>query len=134
MAKVTLYDGDGATMWYHPDKKIVHHEMHKFMYGEEFHKFLLVGTEAIKKNHARKWLSDDRNNSVLKKEDIEWGMVNWLPQTVQAGWKYWAIVQPAKVIAQMNMVQLAKDYATMGIVAKFFSDPNEAMQWLESQP
>lgn len=132
MAKITLYDNEFATMWYIPEKKIVHHQMHKFMFGEEFQKFLLTGTEAIKKNHATKWLSDDRNNSVLRKEDMEWGMVNWLPQSVQGGWKFWAVVQPEKVIAQMNMEQLAKDYAKMGIVAKFFSDPDAAMKWLES--
>jgi hypothetical protein len=30
------------------------------------------------------------------------------------------------------MEQFAKDYAKMGIVAKFFSDPDAAMKWLES--
>jgi hypothetical protein len=134
MAETVLYNSEYATMWYDPDKKIVHHQMHKFTFGDEFQKFLLIGTDAIKKYHARKWLSDDRNNSVLRKEDMEWGMVNWLPQTVKAGWKYWAIVQPEKIIAQMNMVQLAKEYAKLGIVANFFSDPAVAMKWLEAQP
>ena len=133
MTPETLYDSSFATLWYHPDRKIVHHLIHKFIFGEEFHKLLLTGTEAIKRNHARKWLSDDRSNAVLRKEDMEWGMANWLPQTVEAGWKYWAIVQPEKIIAQMNMEKLADDYAKVGIVAKFFSDPDEAMKWLESQ-
>jgi hypothetical protein len=133
MSPVSLFESDHATMWYHPDKKIVHHQIHKFIFGEEFQKLLLTGTDAIKKNRAQKWLSDDRSNSVLRKEDIEWGMVNWFPQTVQAGWKYWAIVQPEKMIAQINMEKLAQDYAKAGIVAKFFSDPDEAMRWLESQ-
>jgi hypothetical protein len=93
---------------------------------------LLAGTEAMRKNGAAKWLSDDRGNSVLSKEDADWGQVNWFPQTVQAGWKYWAIVQPAKVIAQMNMKALAEEYAKAGITARFFSDPDEAMRWLES--
>jgi hypothetical protein len=132
MPKEVIYDSPFATMWYHTDKKIVHHEIHKFIFGEEFHKFLLIGTEAIKKNRAKKWLSNDRSNSVLRKEDIDWGMVNWMPQTVQAGWKYWAIVQPEKAIAQMNMAQLVKVYADAGIVAKFFSDEDQAMKWLES--
>lgn len=133
MTPVTLYNSSFVTMWYHPEKKIVHHQIHKFVFGEEFQKFLLIGTEAIKKNRAQKWLSDDRGNSVLRKEDIEWGMVNWFPQTVQAGWKYWAIVQPEKVMAQMNMETLVEGYAQAGIVAKFFTDPDEAMRWLESQ-
>jgi hypothetical protein len=132
MADVILYNSDMATLWYHPDTKIVHHKIHKFLFGEEFQKLLLTGSKAMKDNHAQKWLSDDRTNSVVRKEDIDWGMVNWFPQTVEAGWKYWAIVQPEKVIAQMNMEQLAKHYATLGIEAKFFNEPDEAFKWLES--
>jgi hypothetical protein len=132
MSKITVYESENVTVWYHTDKKIVHHQIKKFVYGEEFHKFLLAGSEAIKKNHAQKWLSDDRSNTVVRQEDIDWGMVNWLPQTVQAGWKYWAIVQPEKMIAKMNMEALAKQYASVGIAAKFFSDPDAAMKWLES--
>jgi len=132
MAKEVLFDSPRATLWYHPDKKIVHHQIHKFIFGDELHQLLLAGTEAMRKNGAAKWLSDDRGNSVLSKEDADWGQVNWFPQTVQAGWKYWAIVQPAKVIAQMNMKALAEEYAKAGITARFFSDPDEAMRWLES--
>jgi len=133
MSPVTLYENSYATLWYHADKKVVHHQIHKFIFGEELQKLLLAGTDAIKKNHACKWLSDDRNSAVLKKEDIEWAMANWFPQAVQAGWKYWAIVQPEKMIGQMNMEKVAEEYAKAGIVARFFSDPDEAMKWLESQ-
>ncbi len=132
MAKITIYDTEFATMWYLPETKIVYHKIHKFLFGEEFHKFLLTGTDAILKNHATKWLSDDRLNSVLRKEDMDWGAANWFPQTIKGGWKYWAIVQPEKVIAQMNMEQLAKNYGSMGLTVKFFSDPDAAMKWLES--
>jgi hypothetical protein len=110
----------------------VHHQIRKFIYGEEFHKLLLAGTDAMKENHAQKWLSDDRSNTAMKKEDMDWGAANWFPQTVAAGWKYWAVVQPEKIIAQMDMVNLAKQYAAMGIVAMFFNDADVAMKWLES--
>jgi hypothetical protein len=133
MPKVTILDNAFATLWYHPEKKIVHHVIHKFIYGEEFKKLLLTGTETLKKNGAKKWLSNDKSNTVLRTEDTNWGQENWFPQTIQAGWKYWAIVQPAAAIAQMNMEKLVKLYSSMGITAKFFSDENEAMKWLESQ-
>jgi hypothetical protein len=132
MAPITLYDSDMAILWYNPEKKVVHHQIKKFIYGEEFKKLLLTGTDAMKKYQAKKWLSDDRTNSVMRPEDMEWGQTNWFPQTVQAGWKYWAIVQPAKAIAQMNMEELVKIYSQAGVVAKFFSDPEEAMKWLDT--
>jgi hypothetical protein len=68
----------------------------------------------------------------MKDEDLAWGMGTWFPQTAQAGWKYWAIVQPEKVIAQMNMETLVENFAKGGIVAKFFSDPDAAMKWLDT--
>ncbi len=133
MPSQTVFDTPFVTVWYHPDKHIVHHEIHKFVYGKEFREFLLAGTAAMKKNHAHKWLSDDRNNTVLSQEDVEWGQTNWFPQTIQAGWKFWAIVQPEKVLAKMGMERLVKLYAEAGVTAKFFTDPAEAMKWLEAQ-
>ncbi len=132
MPKITLYDTEFATMWFHTEKKIVHHKIHKYIYGEEFHKFLMCGTEAMKKYQAHKWLSDDRAVPVVSQEDMDWGRVNWFPQTVLFGWKYWAVVQPAKAIAQMNLESLTKEYSAAGVTAQFFTDPESAMKWLES--
>jgi hypothetical protein len=132
MAKEILYDTEVATMWYHPDKKIIHHEIHKFIYGEEFQNLLLTGTAAMKKYKAEKWLSDDRTNTVVRKADMAWGDENWVPQTIEAGWKYWAIVNPAQVIARTNMKQLARAYAALGVSVKMFTDPDEAIEWLDS--
>jgi hypothetical protein len=134
MTAILVEDTDYATLWYHPEKKIVHHEYKKFMSGDIFHAFLLKGTQTLIENGANKWLSDDRMNPVLKKEDMEWGQTNWFPQTLQAGWKYWAIVQPESIYAKLNMHQLVKDYAKAGVTTKFFTNPEDAMQWLESQP
>jgi hypothetical protein len=133
MPRQTVFDNDYATMWYYPETKIVAHKVKKFIYGEAFQKFLLTGTDLIQKNHARKWLSDDRDSPVLRQEDMDWGQVNWFPQTVKAGWKWWAIVKPEKAIGQMNMESLVGIYGNLGITAKFFTDFDEAMKWLEAQ-
>lgn len=133
MSKTVVEENEFATMWYHPEEKIIHHEYKKFMSGDVFHNFLLKGTETMKKNGASKWLSDDRENSVLTTEDIKWGETNWFPQTLQAGWKYWAIVQPTAAIAKMNTDKIVKQYGEAGIVAKYFTDPDEAFKWLASQ-
>ena len=132
MAKEVVYKSDFATVWYDPDKKMIHHQVHKFVFGEEYKRFLLAGLEALKKYHLKKWLSDDRNNGVMSDEDMGWGMESWLPQTLQAGWKYWAVVQPEKAIAQMNMEALVETISKRGIVAKFFTDPDAATKWLDT--
>ena len=87
MAKITVYDSPVVTVWVHPEKKIVHSQIHKFVSGKEFQAFLMAGLDALVKHKATKWLSDDRSNSVLRKEDVDWGNQNWFPQCVRNGWK-----------------------------------------------
>ena len=134
MTAVVIEDNDYVILWYYPEKKIIHHKFKKFIHGDVFHEFLLKGTAIMKENGVKKWLSDDRLNPVLRQDDIVWGDTNWFPQTVNAGWKYWAIVQPKSMIASLNMQKLAKGYEESGIIAKFFSTPEDAMEWLEQFP
>ena len=127
MPMMTIIDNPHATLWYHPETKIVHHRIHKFISGEPFRALLNTGANLIKKNQARKWLSDDRDNYVLAKEDLDWSRENWAPACARAGWKYWAIVQPEKVLAQVAMERLVKEYGKLGVTARFFNDPSDAM-------
>ena len=133
MPAVTILDTPFATLWYHPEKRIVHHQIHQFISGSVFRELLLAGTEVLVKNQAQKWLSDDRANAVLRPEDVEWSHEHWFPQTARAGWKYWAIVQPVKTVGQVTMKSLASTYGQYGITSKSFTDLADAMWWLESQ-
>lgn len=130
---IIIIDNEYVTMWYHTDKQILHHHFHKFIYGKPFRDTLSTGTEAIRKYGARKWLSDDRLNGAITKDDQEWGSKYWFPQTKMAGWRYWAIVQPANIIGELNIKRIAQQYTEQGVVTKYFSDPSEAMTWLESK-
>ncbi len=132
MSKTTVLDNDYVTMWFHPEKKIVHHQFHKFIYGEPLRDTLMAGTRLLEKHQAQKWLSDDRNNAVLPEEDRNWGNANWFPQTIKAGWKYWALILPEKVVGQMSMKQLVDDYSKRGLSVRIFSNPDEGLKWLES--
>ncbi|MBN1471547.1 MAG: hypothetical protein JW925_07190 [Syntrophaceae bacterium] len=133
MQKITVHENEHITLWYYPETKIIHHQFHKYIYGDEFRKGLNAGVEAMKKYGAIKWLSDDRNNMALPLDDVEWAKTDWFPRTLKAGWKYWALVQPAKAIGQLNMKQFTETYSKLGITVNVFSNPDEAMKWLESQ-
>ncbi len=132
MSAVTVLENEYATLWYHPEAKVVHHQFHKYMFGEAFRSVLTTGVEVMKKNGAHKWLSDDRNNSALSPEDTDWGLTVWTPQVMAAGWKYWAVVLPEKAVGQMNMKRFIEDYSTRGVKVQVFSDPDKALKWLES--
>ena len=119
-----------ATLVYHPDTKVVHHTFHKAIGAEKFREVLNLGVVAMTKYGASKWLSDDRNNSVLSPEDTEWSMSNWFPRAIQAGWKYWALVVPQDILAQMNLKEFVDSYFDQGLRIMVFSNSDEAMKWL----
>jgi hypothetical protein len=133
MPTQTIIQNTFFTLWYHPEKKIVHHQLHKFIAGAPFRELLMSGTDLIKKNGATKWLSDDRSNSALRQDDLEWSEIDWAPTTAKAGWKFWAIVQPDKILGQMAMQRLTEKYSKLGVTARVFGDPVSAMSWLEKQ-
>jgi hypothetical protein len=132
MPRQTIIDTDYATLWYYPESKIVRHKWKKFIYGQEFRNVLNKGVDIFKQQGAQKWLSDDRENSALPKEDFEWGVNDWFPRVFGAGWKYWALVMPDKVAGQMNMERGVKTYIDRGLIVQVFEDPDEALKWLES--
>lgn len=129
----TIIDNEFVTMWVYPDKGIVRHQFHKFMHGETFRQALMKGADAFEKYRCSKWLSDDRGNSALLPEDVEWGQIHWEPRIMKVGWKHWALILPEKVVGQMNMNRLIKRYSDLGVNVKIFSDPTEALNWLEQQ-
>ena len=133
MNREVVFDNEYMTMWYYRDKKIVHHEIHKFTQGKALRDGLSEGAAILEKNGAQKWLSDDRQNTVIGKEDTEWTATVWRPRVIKAGWKYWALVLPEKVVGQMVMKRIIKEYADTGVTVEIFSDPDKAMKWLEAQ-
>jgi hypothetical protein len=129
---VIILDNEFVTVWYHPDTRIVHHQFHKFVYGKVFREALSAGADAMRRYGAQKWLSDDRENSALAQKDLKWADGDWFPRVQAAGWKHWAIVLPGNVLGQMNMEATVKRIASRGVTTRMFSDPLQAMAWLES--
>ena len=133
MQPLTIIESPYATLWYHPGPGIVHHQIHKFISGQVFRDLLLAGLDVLQKHRAQKWLSDDRANAVLRPEDVDWSHQYWFPHTVKAGWKYWAIVQPAKMVGHAVVKELSTKYAKQGVTSQWFNDPHAAMGWLLKQ-
>jgi hypothetical protein len=129
----TIVDNERVALRYYPRSRIVHHELRGFVHGQDFRGLLEKGLELFVKHRAIKWLSDDRANGPVKPEDSEWALTSWAPRVMAAGWKFWAVVMPEKVLGQMNMRRKIDSYGRRGITAKAFADPEEAMIWLEDQ-
>ena len=133
MQREMVMTGDAMSMWFYPSQGIVHHEFHTYMFGEPLRTGLMQGADLLRDRGASKWLSDDRKNSALHPDDVEWAKTVWFPTALQNGWKHWAVVWPQKVVGQMNMKDFMDTYRALGINAEAFADPTEAMLWLRRQ-
>ncbi len=133
MSTITIVDNEYAISWCYPKEKIIHHQFRKFTYGDEFRSILIQNAEAYEAHHCDKWLSDDRKLGILHPDDKAWGDKNWITRMMKAGWKYWALLLPVNITGQMSMKRLAEEFSQLGVVVKFFTDPDEARQWLEEQ-
>ena len=131
LSRIVLQNGF-ATLVYHATFKIVHHTLHKPVSGAPFREVLTRGVELFERYGANKWLSDDRGNGALHPDDGKWTMEVWSARTVAAGWKYWAIVMPTKMVAQLSMSSFIKNYSQAGITVQVFLNTDEALQWLQS--
>jgi hypothetical protein len=131
MSKMTIVDTPHFTLYFHPEFKIVHLEVHKSFSGDPYREALTEGLTLLKNNKAIKWLSDGRKAGVLSKEVAEWGLKIWAPQIIKAGWKYWALALPELVMGELNMKFFVDQYAHKGITVKLFSDPDEGLKWLK---
>jgi len=94
----------------------------------------MTGLKLLQEHGTQKWLSDDRNNSILSAEDRAWAQDYWEPFAIKAGWKYWAVLPPIKARGNVNMQRLIEQLNIARHVAiELFSDPDEAWQWLAQQ-
>lgn len=130
MRRQTVIETPFASLWYYPAERIVHHQIHKFIYGAAFRDLLLKGAEVLKANGATKWVSDDRNNGALRGEDKEWADTFWQPLVIRSGWKTWAIVLPETVVGQMNIRRIIQGEGLRSLEVQVFASPEEALAWI----
>lgn len=129
----TIHDNELISVYYYPDKKIVHHEFHKRASGQPLQDAFTDSAKMMEKTRCGKYLSDDRKNSVYAEEDRKWSATHFGPRLRKAGMNYWAVLLPEKAIGQLNMKEVIKRYAEEGVTVEIFDDPVKAMEWLESQ-
>lgn len=133
MDRVTVHQSAEISVWYYPAVGLIHHEMHRFCFGEALNTALTKGTDAMIEHKATKWLSDDRKNGALPPEAEAWGREVWFPRTKAAGWKLWGLVPPTMVAGKMNMSRFVSMYGELGITVQVFTDPKPAFDWLAAQ-
>lgn len=132
MSNVTLYHSEYITVEYWPDNNLIYHVVHQPMSGQlpMFKEALNAGTAALQQYHVHKWLSDDRQNDALTPEGNAWSFSDWQPRTLQAGWKYWALVVPQTLAAAGTLTPVVEQLFELGLRMMVFTNVEEAVVWL----
>ena len=132
MDPIILLANDYVSLWHHPDENIIHHKINKFVESASFRAMLTAGAECLEKHRCKKWLSDDKDSTVIRDGDAEWATTVWSPRVIRAGFKYWAIVLPSAAIGQLNMKRFADEYRHRGVTVSVFDNVDAAFGWLKA--
>ncbi len=133
MEKEVILDNENITIWYYNSEKIIHQQFHKLTHGNEFREALIEIAGMFEIRGATKYLSDDRKNTVINREDMEWLKTVWRPRVTKTKWEYWAIVLPDADQGRIVMEKIINEYFSLGITLELFVNPVEALNWLENQ-
>ncbi len=134
MTTITALSNDYFDLLFHEDEKIVHHIYKTPMDSDHLQELLSAGTDLMEEHGATKWLSDNRLLvNAFSNEAAEWVNNVWLPRTIKAGWKYWAMVVPQSLIGQADHVKYVESFYNTGVWVTVYSDVEPAMKWIKER-
>ena len=134
MATITGLSNEYFDLLFHEETKIVHHIYKAPMSSGQLKELLNAATDMMENYGATKWLSDNRLlANTFGDEAALWVNNVWLPRTVRAGWKYWAMVVPNCVLGRADQQKYVKSIYNSGIWVTIHKDVESAMKWIKAQ-
>jgi hypothetical protein len=131
---MVIKETESYLLEYLPDIRSIRHILNRSMTIRDWQDLLAFGTDYLKENHITKWISDNRKNDRDSSDTTDWINNVWLPSAIQAGWKTWAVIEPAKFTSKLNQRIYKASFRKMGINVGVFSSPDEAEEWIRKQP
>ena len=125
-----ILDNDVHTLMYDHQHQTVRHTLKQFNRAEQWKSLLIAGIDTFKKYNATKWLSDNRQGTVIPSEMYDWIDTYWLQEMLKAGWKKWAVVQVDTVIGKMSMKKFVEKFQAYNVEVRVFSSLEEAENWI----
>lgn len=125
------YESDFATVEWNDDVKVAVLTWKKFASNDNFKTPCEKALELATSKKATKWYSDTTDLGVLKEEDTAWFMETIVGGMLKSGINKQALIVPKSVISKMGLQDAGKQAEDIGLETKFFSSPDEALQWLK---
>ncbi len=127
--RTTVLETPFASLWHYPAERLVHHRLHRYVFGAAFRELLLAGAALVAGGGATRWLSDDRNGGAIGGEDRAWAVA--LSSTVLGPrLRSWAIVPPEAVVGRMSLRRIARERSAQGLDVRLFTSADDALEWI----
>jgi len=101
--------------------------------GESLREGLNVALQLVAEKGVQKWLVDSSDIGSINPQDVKWINETWTPQAVDAGLRWMAMVMAKRVVMQVMMKSYVARINDREISHAYFSDVDEALEWLAAQ-
>jgi len=108
----------------------VHTEWKAFANSQEFRSALMKVLDAVRENHAVRYLSDTRKVKVIVHEDQRWADETWFPLVAAAGLKRFAAVTARAGLGKLTVEEVFDAIHLKGFELCKFRTVAEARRWL----
>lgn len=126
-----ILSNDYFDLLFHETEKVVHHIYKPPMDDNHLKELLTRGTSLMRESGAKKWISDNRRLvNTFSPEYADWTMNVWLPDTIDAGWKYWALVVPEEVAASADHIKFVESFYNSGVWVTVWVNVEDAYKWI----
>lgn len=131
MVANTILSNEYFDLLFHEEDKVVHHIYKPAMDSEHLYELLTAGTELLRDNGAKKWISDNRELvNTFNQKEADWVNEVWLPETIGVGWKYWAMIVPKDLIANADHIKYVESFYNSGVWVTVWPELDEAFKWI----
>jgi hypothetical protein len=97
---------------------------------DEFRAACEQALQAVRENHATKWLMDGRALRVVVEKDQRWLAEDWAPRMVRAGVRHSALVMPKSGLASLTVENVRAAHDLDLEQRQWFATLEEAKTWL----
>ena len=98
--------------------------------GKEFRGALMRALDAVRENHAVRYLSDTRKVKVIVHEDQRWADETWFPLAAAAGLKRFAAVTAGAGLGKLTVEEVFDAVHLKGFELSKFRTVADARRWL----
>ncbi|MEO6330284.1 MAG: PAS domain-containing sensor histidine kinase, partial [Ginsengibacter sp.] len=127
----TYYHDARITIDYNPDNRCLEVDWTGFQNLASVKKGCLIMLDLLQKNKCTKVLNDNTHVLGNWSEAADWGGTVWFPEMQKAGLQFFAWIYSPSTFSKLA-AHKSLDIVVGNIITQFFTDINDAKEWLEN--